>query len=93
MHLCSGKRCNLAPALTVTAFSRLLARYPRITLAGTPIRADRRQLRGFRALPVAINEMEFTAARKPDRLVYPGKALQRDLRQISGSAAGGPTSR
>jgi cytochrome P450 len=44
----------------VTAFSRLLTRYPRITLAGTPIRADRRQLRGFRELPVT--KMESAAA-------------------------------
>ncbi len=39
----------------ITAFRRLLTRYPRITLAGTPNRADRHQLRGFREIPVTIS--------------------------------------
>lgn len=39
----------------VTAFRRLLPRYPRIALAGTPIRVDRHQLRGFRELPVVLD--------------------------------------
>jgi cytochrome P450 len=39
----------------VTAFSRLLDRYPRITPIGTPIRADRHGLRGFRELPVLLH--------------------------------------
>lgn len=57
-HYCIA--AALARLEGVTAFSRLLTRYPRITLAGTPIRADRRQLRGFRELPVT--KMEFAAA-------------------------------
>lgn len=61
-HFCIA--AALARLESVTAFSRLLARYPRITLAGAPIRADRRQLRGFRALPVVINDTEFAAARR-----------------------------
>jgi cytochrome P450 len=57
-HYCIA--AALARLEGITAFSRLLARYPRITLAGTPIRADRRQLRGFRELPVT--KMELAAA-------------------------------
>ncbi|MEU7206534.1 cytochrome P450 [Streptomyces sp. NPDC045470] len=51
-HYCIA--AGLARLEGVTAVSRLLARYPRITLAGTPVRADRHGLRGFRELPVTL---------------------------------------
>lgn len=53
-----GHYC-LAAALArlegVATFRQLLARFPTITSAGAPLRADRRQLRGFRTLPVALD--------------------------------------
>lgn len=52
-HYCIA--AALARLEGVTALSRLLARYPRITLFGTPIRSDRLELRGFRELPVALD--------------------------------------
>ncbi|WP_431926372.1 cytochrome P450 [Nonomuraea jabiensis] len=52
-HYCIA--ATLARLEGVTAFSRLLARYPRIALIGTPIRADRHGLRGFRELPVVLD--------------------------------------
>jgi cytochrome P450 len=55
----TGAHYCIAAALArlegVTAFSRLLARYPRIALGGTPTRADRHGLRGFRELPVVLD--------------------------------------
>ncbi|MET7309335.1 cytochrome P450 [Streptomyces sp. NPDC005571] len=52
-HYCIA--AGLARLEGATALSRLLARFPRITRVGTPIRADRHGLRGFRELPVALN--------------------------------------
>ncbi|MDM4719708.1 cytochrome P450 [Micromonospora sp. WMMA1363] len=52
-HYCIA--AGLARLEGVTALSRLLARYPRIALSGTPIRADRHGLRGFRELPVVLD--------------------------------------
>lgn len=52
-HYCIA--AGLARLEGVTALSRLLARYPHIALAGTPIRADRHGLRGFRELPVVLH--------------------------------------
>ena len=53
MHYCIA--AGLARLEGVTAFSRLLARYPRIAQTGTPIRADRYGLRGFRELTVLLD--------------------------------------
>ncbi|MEV6340632.1 cytochrome P450 [Nocardia vinacea] len=52
-HYCIA--AGLARLEGVTALSRLLARNPRIALNGTPIRADRHGLRGFRELPVVLD--------------------------------------
>lgn len=51
-HYCIA--AGLARLEAVTAFSRLLVRYPKITLNGTPTRAARHGLRGFRKLPVVL---------------------------------------
>lgn len=52
-HYCIA--ATLARLEGVTAMSRLLARYPRIELSGTPIRSDRLELRGFTQLPVVFD--------------------------------------
>lgn len=54
VHYCLA--ASLARLEGITAIGRLLSRYPRIKLAGKPVRADRRQLRGFRKLPVTLDE-------------------------------------
>jgi cytochrome P450 len=49
-HACAGM--NVARMEARIAFSRLLARFPRLELAGTPERDRRIRFRGFRKLPV-----------------------------------------
>jgi cytochrome P450 len=51
-HACSGM--NVARLEARMAIGRLLARYPRIHLAGAPQRDPRLRFRGFRRLPVAL---------------------------------------
>ena len=51
-HACSGM--NVARMEARIAFSRLLARFPRLELAGEPQRDRRIRFRGFRNLPVRI---------------------------------------
>jgi cytochrome P450 len=51
-HACSGM--NVARLEARIAFSRLLARFTRIELAGTPERDRRVRFRGFRKLPVRV---------------------------------------
>lgn len=51
-HACSGM--NVARMEARVAFSRLLARFPRIALAGEPERDPRIRFRGFRRLPVRV---------------------------------------
>ena len=53
-HACSGM--NVARMEGRVAFSRLLARFPRIELAGAPERDRRVRFRGFRRLPVRVGE-------------------------------------
>jgi cytochrome P450 len=50
-HACAGM--NVARLEARIAFARLLARYPGLELAGTPLRDRRIRFRGFRKLPVA----------------------------------------
>lgn len=50
LHFCLG--AHLARLEAAEFFNRLLHRYPRIELAGTPRRRARRSLRGFTELPV-----------------------------------------
>lgn len=52
-HYCIA--AMLARLEGVTAMARLLDRFPRIALSGTPVRSDRLELRGFRELPVVID--------------------------------------
>ncbi|HEY6966411.1 MAG TPA: cytochrome P450 [Burkholderiales bacterium] len=52
-HVCVGM--NVARMEARIAFSRLLARFARIELAGTPERDRRIRFRGFRALPVRVS--------------------------------------
>ena len=52
-HVCVGM--NVARMEGRVAFSRLLARFARIELAGTPERDRRIRFRGFRALPVRVS--------------------------------------
>jgi cytochrome P450 len=52
-HVCVGM--NVARMEGRIAFSRLLARFARIELAGTPERDRRIRFRGFRALPVRVS--------------------------------------
>ena len=52
VHACSGM--NVARMEARIAFTRLLARFPRIELAGDPERDRRIRFRGFRHLPVRI---------------------------------------
>lgn len=51
-HACSGM--NVARMEGRVAFSRLLARFPRLELAGEPERDRRIRFRGFRKLPVRV---------------------------------------
>jgi len=51
-HACSGM--NVARMEGRVAFSRLLARFPKIELAGEPERDRRIRFRGFRKLPVRV---------------------------------------
>ncbi len=51
-HACAGM--NLARMEARVAFSRLLARFPRIEPAGAPERDRRIRFRGFRKLPVRV---------------------------------------
>jgi cytochrome P450 len=51
-HVCVGM--NVARMEGRIAFSRLLAKFPRITLAGEPERDRRVRFRGFRRLPVRV---------------------------------------
>jgi len=51
-HACAGM--NVARMEARVAFGRLIARFPRIDLAGAPERDRRVRFRGFRHLPVAI---------------------------------------
>jgi cytochrome P450 len=51
-HACSGM--NVARLEARIAIGRLLARYPRITLAGGPVRDARVRFRGFKRLPVRL---------------------------------------
>lgn len=51
-HVCVGM--NVARMEGRIAFARLLARFPRIELAGTPERDRRVRFRGFRRLPVRL---------------------------------------
>jgi len=51
-HVCVGM--NVARMEGRIAFSRLLARFPRIALAGEPERDRRVRFRGFRRLPVRV---------------------------------------
>jgi cytochrome P450 len=51
-HVCVGM--NVARMEGRIAFSRLLARFPRIELDGGPVRDRRIRFRGFRALPVRV---------------------------------------
>jgi len=51
-HACSGM--NVARMEGRIAFSRLLARFPKIELAGAPERDRRIRFRGFRNLPVRV---------------------------------------
>jgi len=51
-HACSGM--NVARMEARVAFSRLLARFPKIELAGEPERDRRIRFRGFRKLPVRV---------------------------------------
>jgi hypothetical protein len=51
-HACAGM--NVARMEARVAFGRLLARFPRIDLAGAPERDRRVRFRGFRHLPVAV---------------------------------------
>jgi hypothetical protein len=51
-HACAG--LNVARMEGRVAFSRLLARFPRIELAGEPERDRRIRFRGFRKLPVSV---------------------------------------
>ncbi|HUK03998.1 MAG TPA: cytochrome P450 [Burkholderiales bacterium] len=52
-HVCVGM--NVARMEGRIAFSRLLARFPRLELAGTPERDRRVRFRGFRTLPVRVS--------------------------------------
>jgi len=52
-HVCVGM--NVARMEGRIAFSRLLARFPRIEPAGAPERDRRIRFRGFRALPVSVS--------------------------------------
>ncbi len=52
-HACSGM--NVARMEGRVAFSRLLARFPRIELAGEPERDRRIRFRGFRNLPIRVS--------------------------------------
>ena len=52
-HACSGM--NVARMEGRVAFSRLLARFPKIELAGEPERDRRIRFRGFRNLPVRVS--------------------------------------
>jgi cytochrome P450 len=51
-HACSGM--NVARLEARVAIGRLLARFPRLALAGPPERDPRLRFRGFRHLPVAL---------------------------------------
>jgi cytochrome P450 len=51
-HACAGM--NVARMEARIAFSRLLARFPRIEPAGEPVRDRRIRFRGFRNLPVRV---------------------------------------
>jgi cytochrome P450 len=51
-HACAGM--NVARMEARVAFGRLLARFPRIQLAGVPERDRRVRFRGFRHLPVTV---------------------------------------
>ena len=51
-HACAGM--NVARLEARVAIGALLARYPRIALAGPPQRDRRLRFRGFRALPVSL---------------------------------------
>lgn len=51
-HACAGM--NVARMEGRVAFTRLLARFPKIELAGTPERDRRIRFRGFRKLPVRL---------------------------------------
>jgi cytochrome P450 len=52
-HACSGM--NVARMEGRVAFSRLLARFPKIELAGEPERDRRIRFRGFRNLPIRVS--------------------------------------
>jgi cytochrome P450 len=52
-HACAGM--NVARMEARIAFSRLLARFRRIELAGEPVRDRRIRFRGFRSLPVRVH--------------------------------------
>jgi cytochrome P450 len=51
-HACAGM--NVARMEARVAFGRLIARFPKIELAGAPERDRRVRFRGFRHLPVTI---------------------------------------
>ena len=52
IHYCLGQ--GLARLEAQVAFEKLFARFPEISLAGTPERRDRLVLRGYEALPVRL---------------------------------------
>jgi cytochrome P450 len=52
-HACAGM--NVARVEGRIAFARLLARYPKIALAGAPVRDRRVRFRGLRHLPVTLD--------------------------------------
>jgi cytochrome P450/SAM-dependent methyltransferase len=61
-HICLGN--NLARLEAVTAFPRLLARFPDLAPAGAATRRDRLILRGYETLPITITTDTTTAARR-----------------------------
>jgi cytochrome P450 len=52
-HACAGM--NVARMEARVAFTRLLARFPRLALAGEPVRDRRVRFRGFRSLPGRVD--------------------------------------
>jgi len=52
IHRCIG--AALARLKSVVFFPRMLRRFPRLALAGTPVRRNTVAIRGFHRLPVSI---------------------------------------